>query len=112
MVYFEHAMLGLTLAVAAGTHRRHGPALPVTAAVAARPAALGLVPVAVDRARAAGAVPRRDVRHLSVAKAHDADRVGDAAAVRDVPRHPRVVGVACRGQGGWLLSLFHVTRWW
>jgi membrane-bound metal-dependent hydrolase YbcI (DUF457 family) len=35
MVYIEHAMLGLTLAVAAGTQRRHGPALPATAALAA-----------------------------------------------------------------------------
>jgi membrane-bound metal-dependent hydrolase YbcI (DUF457 family) len=35
MIYFEHGMLGLTLAVAAGTHRRYGPALPITAALAA-----------------------------------------------------------------------------
>ena len=35
MTTYEHAMLGLTLALAAGAHRRHGWALPVTAAVAA-----------------------------------------------------------------------------
>jgi membrane-bound metal-dependent hydrolase YbcI (DUF457 family) len=35
MTTFEHAMLGLTMALAAGAHRRHGWALPATAAVAA-----------------------------------------------------------------------------
>ena len=35
MTTYEHAMLGLTLAVAAGTQRRYGWALPATAAVAA-----------------------------------------------------------------------------
>ncbi len=35
MTTFEHAMVGLSLALAGGAHRRHGWALPATAAVAA-----------------------------------------------------------------------------